>query len=177
MTEVSLAQLQKLMPYSTGHATSFLDPLNAAMAEFEINTGRRQCAFLAQVAHESGELRYTLELGDGKGYEGRADLGNTQPGDGPRFKGRGLLQITGRKNYTSVEHAINLPVVANPSLLEIPPGASRSAAWFWATHGLNELADTNRFFEITHRINGGYNGGDQRLAYYLLARQMLLQGL
>lgn len=169
---MTLDDLRQVMPYSAGRAEAFLQPLEAAMAEFAINTGRRRAAFLAQVAHESGELRYTRELGDGQGYEGRADLGNTEPGDGPRFKGRGLIQITGRANYKACGQALGLDLVANPSLLEVPAGACRSAAWFWSLRKLNELADEEAFGTITHKINGGYNGLDDRLRYWLRARKV-----
>lgn len=170
---MTLDQLRKVMPYSAGRLDAFAQPLNDAMAEFGITTNRRQAAFIAQVAHESGELRFTREIASGKDYEGRADLGNTQPGDGPTFKGRGLIQITGRTNYEACGEALNLPLIANPSLLEVPAGASRSAAWFWKSHGLNELADTDKFFSITKRVNGGYTHGDERLGYYLVARKEL----
>lgn len=166
-------QLRKVMPYSASRLDAFVKPLIDAMAEFGITTSRRQSAFIAQVAHESGELRYVLETADGSAYEARADLGNTFPGDGPFFKGRGLLQITGRTNYAACGKALGLALLVTPSLLEVPAGACRSAGWFWQTHGLNELADTDQFFAITKRINGGYTHGDKRLAYYLVARKEL----
>jgi len=165
-------QLREVMPYNAGRAEVFAQPLSDAMQEYSITTARRQAAFLAQVAHESGELRYTRELASGDAYEGRADLGNTEVGDGPRYKGRGLLQITGRAAYEACGTALGIQLVANPALLEVPVAASRSAAWFWQTRGLNELADGDKFFSITHKVNGGYNGGDQRLAYYLVARKV-----
>lgn len=166
-------QLRQVMPYNAGRADSFAQPLAAAMQEFQITAVRRQAAFIAQIAKESGELRYTLELASGTEYEGRADLGNTQAGDGPRFKGRGLLQITGRANYDACGKALGLALIQTPSLLEVPAGASRSAAWFWQTRGLNELADGDKFGSITHRINGGYNGLDDRLVYWLAVRKLL----
>lgn len=160
------------MPYSAGRAATFLTSLNTAMTEFSINTAKRISSFLAQVAVESGELRYTLEIGDGSSYEGRVDLGNTQPGDGPKYKGRGLIQITGRANYAACGTALGLDLIANPSLLEVAPGAARSAAWFWSNRRLNDLADTDKFGSITKRINGGYNNLDQRLGYWLVARSL-----
>lgn len=169
---MTLDELRQIMPYSAGRAETFLQPLLAAMAEFGISTARRRAAFLAQVAHESGELRYTRELADGLGYEGRKDLGNTEPGDGPLFKGRGLLQVTGRANYEACGKALNLPLITNPSLLEVPVGACRSAGWTWSTRGLNALADDEAFGTITHKINGGYNGLDDRLRYWLRARKV-----
>lgn len=170
---VSSDQLHALMPYSVGKISLFLEPLNQAMVEFGVTTPKRRAHFLAQVAHESGELRFTAELSDGKQYEGRKDLGNVEVGDGPRYKGRGLIQVTGRANYDECGRSLNLPLVANPTLLETPLPASRSAAWFWKTHGCNELADLDDFGSVTHRINGGYGGLDQRFHYHVIARRVL----
>lgn len=171
---ITADQLRRIMPYSAGRVDAFVEAFNAAMDEFEVNSARRAAAFIAQCAHESGELRYLSEIASGVAYEGRADLGNTQPGDGIRFHGRGLLMLTGRANYAHAEVSLNLPLLANPSLLEVPLGACRSAAWFWKQKGLNELADVNRFGAITKLINGGYTSLDARLQYYLIARDVLL---
>lgn len=171
---ISKAQLLEIMPYATQRADTFLVPLNQAMDEFEINTSARQAAFLAQVAHESGELRYTHELASGAAYEGRiAKLGNTETGDGPRFKGRGLLEITGRNNYTKYGALLGLDLVAHPELLETTVNGCRVSACFWKDHGLNELADEGRFHQITLIINGGYNGEPFREAYWKRAIQAL----
>lgn len=161
------------MPYAGKRAETFLEPMNAAMDEFEINTPARQAAFLAQIAHESGSLRYVKEIASGDAYEGRGDLGNTQEGDGVRFKGRGLIQITGRANYAQCGAALGLDLLAEPELLETPENACRSAAWFWHSRGLNELADAGEFRLITKRINGGYNGLSDRQAYYIKAKEVL----
>lgn len=166
-------QIRKIMPYSAGKLSLFLDPISSAMQEFSINTAKRLASFLSQVAVESGELRYTEEIADGSEYEGRSDLGNAQPGDGKRYKGRGLIQVTGRFNYEQCGKALNLDLITSPTLLTTPAGACRSAAWFWSTRGLNELADLDKFGTITHKINGGYNHLDDRLAYWLRARQTL----
>ena len=165
-------ELRAVMPYSAGKVAEFAQPLTDAMAEFNIATARRRAAFLAQVAHESGELRFLRELSSGVQYEGRADLGNDQSGDGARYKGGGLLQITGRANYRAAAGALGVPLEANPSLIETAPIAARSAAWLWSSRGLNELADADKFGEITRRINGGYNGLDARLGYWLAARKV-----
>lgn len=167
-------QLQQIMPYARTRSDIFLAPLNSAMDEFEINTPARQQAFLAQLAHESGELRYTRELASGAAYEGRADLGNTQPGDGTAFKGRGLIQITGRANYRSCGIALGIDLEAEPELLEQPDMACRSAAWWWQAHGLNALADKGDFVRITKTINGGTNGLVARQAYYIQAQRVLV---
>lgn len=164
-------QLVHIMPNCVGRAATFWGPLTKAMAEFDMNNSGRQAAFLAQVAHESGELRYTAEIGAGYEYEGREDLGNTQAGDGPKFKGRGLLQVTGRANYLKCAQALGVPLLEHPELLESPELAARAAGWFWKSYGLNPLADVDRFGEITRKINGGYNGLDQRISFWLRARK------
>jgi putative chitinase len=170
---ITVDQLKQIMPHARSRANEFLDPLNDAMDEFEIDTPQRQAAFLAQISHESGELRYVAEIASGKAYEGRADLGNTEPGDGMRFKGRGLIQITGRDNNASCGCALGLDLLADPELLEDPVNAARSAAWFWSTHGCNELADAGNFRQITLRINGGFNGYDERVSYWESAKEAI----
>lgn len=166
-----LCQIMPLLKHDK--ADFYCDMLNAAMREFDINSPEREAAFLAQLAHESGQLRYWKELASGEDYEGRKDLGNTQPGDGVRFKGRGPIQITGRANYHSVGEALGVDFENNPELLEKPEYGFRSAAWFWESHGLNELADVDNFKLITKRINGGYNGMTDRLGYWQRAKNVL----
>ncbi len=171
---ITLTELQEIMPYSSMRAHAFLEPLNKAMHEFEISSSVvREMAFLAQIAHESGSLRYVRELASGSAYEGRKDLGNTEPGDGVRYKGRGLIQVTGRANYKSCGDALGLDLIDQPELLEQPVNACRSAGWFWKSRGLNELADKGDFKLITRRINGGYNGFADRQAFYNRAQQVL----
>jgi len=171
---VNLSDLQAIMPQvNSGRASRFLAPLNAAMEEFDINTPARQAAFLAQIAHESGQLLYVLELASGNRYEGRRDLGNVFPGDGVKYKGRGLIQITGRSNYLQCGEALGLPLIDHPELLEQPENACRSAAWFWKSRGLNELADAGEFERITRKINGGLTGQTDRLAFYGRAQEAL----
>lgn len=162
------------MPYAKQRADMFIDSLNSAMKEFNISeNGLREAAFLAQVAHESGELRYVEELASGSAYEGRDDLGNVYAGDGIKYKGRGLIQLTGRHNYLECGEALGLDLIACPELLEEPVNACRSAAWFWETHGCNELADHHNFLKITRVINGGTNGWRDRWKYYQRALQIL----
>lgn len=167
------AELLAVMPAAGTRAQLYADHLTAAMAEFKVQGAVRQAAFLAQTAHESGSLRYVREIADGSAYEGRADLGNTQPGDGPRFKGRGLLQITGRANYARCGAALNMDLIDNPSLLEAPAAACRASAWWWREHGCNELADQDLFGSLTRKINGGYNGLDDRIKHWIRARRVL----
>lgn len=166
-------QLQSIMPFAKARIPSFVAPLNGAMHEFHINSPIRQAAFIAQIAHESGELRYVEEIASGAAYEGRKDLGNTQPGDGMRYKGRGLIQITGRNNYAECGKALGVDLITNPELLETNDFACRSAAWFWASRGLNDLADKGDINRICRRINGGLNGYQERLVYHARAKMAL----
>jgi putative chitinase len=175
---ITLETLVTIMPYAAKRAAAFIEPLNDTLREFDINTGKRAAAFLAQIAHESGELRYTRELASGEAYDtGRlaAALGNTPAadGDGQRYKGRGLIQITGRANYKRCGTALDLDLINDPALLEQPIAACRSAGWFWQSNGLNDLADRAEFRKITRRINGGYNGMEDRLKYYERAMKAL----
>ena len=158
-------------------AETFLPFIEAAMVEFDINSPERQAAFLAQVGHESGGLHWLVELWGAtdaqRRYENRHDLGNVVPGDGFKFRGRGLLQITGRANYEKTGEALGLDLVALPEQLGEPEAAARSAAWFWQSHGLNEHADAGEFERITRIINGGLNGYPERLALYRAAQETL----
>lgn len=174
-------QLVAIMPFARNRADLFLPFLNAAMAEFDIDTPKRVAAFLSQVGHESGQLRYLKELASGAAYEGRKDLGNTQPGDGVKFKGRGLIQVTGRANYTAVMMALDLDCLEHPELLETPENATRVSAWWWKENGLNEVSDTGDIDSISDKVNkgrktkayGDTNGFADRLALYTLAKQQL----
>lgn len=176
--KISLQQLQTIMPLAKARASLFLEPLNAAMAEFQINTPARVAAFLAQVGHESGQLRFVRELATGVAYDtGRlaARLGNTPAadGDGQKYKGRGLIQITGTTNYLLCLMALEIDALSQPELLESPEFACRSAAWFWWNNHLNDLADKGQFLTITKRINGGINGLEDRQALHARARKVL----
>ena len=170
---LTLQQLITIMPNARSKAGIFLPALNAAMLEFGINTPARQASFLAQLARESGQLLYVRELASGAAYEGRKDLGNVQPGDGVRFRGRGLIQVTGRSNYAACGKALGLDLLAQPALLEQTVNACRSAGWFWQSRGLNALADAGDQVAVTRRINGGTNGLAERLAYFKVAQKVL----
>lgn len=170
-------ELSKCTGARIDRAETFLPFIEAAMQEFEINTPARQAAFLAQVGHESGGLHWLVELWGPteaqRRYEGRLDLGNTEPGDGYRFRGRGLLQTTGRHNYEKTGDALGEDLIENPELLGLPELASRSAGWYWKSRGLNELADQCDYLRITKRINGGTNGYAERLALYEKAQEAI----
>lgn len=168
---ITIAQLRAIMPHSAGRAEVYLANINLTLTLFGITTPQRQAAFLAQIAHESGQLRYVRELASGDAYEYRVELGNVLPGDGQRYKGRGLIQITGRTNYKACGEALGTDFESHPDLLETPLMATKSAGWFWHSRQLNELADLDKFGAITKRINGGYNGLDDRISYWLRARR------
>ena len=172
---ISLQQLQSMCTTEAGHerCISMIDPLNKYMVQFGITTPARQAAFLAQCLHECAEFHYLYELASGQTYEGRRDLGNTQPGDGVRYKGRGLIQITGRANYAKVGTAMGQDFIGHPEQLEQPAFAVESACWWWQQHRLNELADDGDFLHITKVINGGVNGLADRTMYWGRAKKAL----
>lgn len=161
------------MPHAGPRGEVFLPHLNAAMEEYGIDTPARQAAFLAQIAHESGSLRYVKELATGGAYEGRKDLGNTEPGDGIRYKGRGLIQITGRHWYQRAADALGIDFVNHPELLEETENACRVSAWWWNVNNVNALADEGDIRKITRRVNGGTNGLAERTEYYERAKRVL----
>ena len=167
-------ELRQIMPNCpAAKRADYLPFIQQAMAEFEITSYLRETAFLAQLAHESAELRYMEEIASGAAYEGRASLGNTQPGDGKRYKGRGPIQLTGRANYTKYGDLLGLDLVNNPTIAAATEVGFRIAGQFWKLNGLNELADQQQFKSITKRINGGYNGLDDRLKYYERAKKAM----
>ena len=169
--------LAQCLPFAKrSNIEKFIDPLNLTFEKYEINTPERVAAFLAQIAHESGSLRYVEEIASGKAYEGRVDLGNTLPGDGVKFNGRGLIQITGRYNYYAVGLALNYDFITNPEHLSLPGAACFSAGWFWNKRKLNELADvgtSESFRKITKLINGGYNGLADRVKHWKICKKAL----
>ena len=175
MTPVQLAEAMNI---PLARATKWADALTAAMVGGQINTRLRIAAFLAQIGHESGSLVYSKELGGASyfaKYDGRKDLGNLQPGDGNRFCGRGLIQVTGRDNYAKVSMALfgDYRLLKKPDLLEEPMWAAKSAVRFWTSRNLNLLADGAQFTDITKKINGGLNGQEDRKARYHLALSVL----
>jgi predicted chitinase len=176
--EISYEQLHGIMPrLPPEKALEYLPFLIAAMTEYRITTPLRQAAFLAQVAEESAELRQFTEFSSGAEYEGRHDLGSTQPGDGSKFKGRGPIQLTGRAAYARAGRALDLDLVNHPEMVATPEIGFRTTGWFWenkvSSQYLNHLADGRKFDAITHAVNGGYNGKAARDAYYQVAKQVL----
>ena len=175
---ITAQQLLQILPNAGQSAGVFVSALNTAMNHYQIVGLKRLAAFIAQIGHESGHLKYVKEIwGPTKAqakYEGRADLGNTVKDDGSRYRGRGLIQITGRANYEACGEALALDLINQPELLEKPQHACMSAAWFWASRGLNTLADAGQFDKITQRINGGQNGAADRLGLYAKALKVLV---
>jgi predicted chitinase len=159
----------------------YLPALIAAMQAHLIDTPLRTAAFVAQLAHESGEFRWMEEIWGPTPaqlrYEPPSDLaarlGNTQAGDGKRFKGRGPIQITGRFNYAKFGQLLGVDLVAEPALAAAPDVAFATAGLFWQSNGLNELADARQFVAITRCINGGTNGLAERQRYYERAKAVL----
>lgn len=171
----------------------WFEPLTNTFSKFEIDTPKRQAAFIGQCGHESNNFR-TLEENlhysanalmrvwpsrfpdndvaekyannpekiANKVYAGR--MGNTEDGDGWKYHGRGLIQLTGKDNYTRCGEALDIDLVNNPDLILEPEFAAASAGWFWRKHGLNQLSDLGDWVAITKRINGGIHGIDDRVA-------------
>jgi predicted chitinase len=166
MTPDTLIEAMKPSKLPRDKATSYLPLMERAMIEYQITSRERSAMWLAQVGHESCGLVYFEELASGQAYEGRKDLCNTQPGDGPRFKGRGPIQVTGRCNYTNAEKALGLPLTSNPSMAAQPAHGFRISAWWWWNAGVNPLADKRDVVAATKRINGGTNGLADRQARY-----------
>lgn len=178
-------QLAKATGATLFRAAAWLPEIAEAMAVYGIDTPARQAAFLAQVGHESGGLMWTTELWGPtiaqQTYEGRKDLGNTQPGDGSLYRGHGLIQTTGRANHAAARDRLRAKFpdkavpdfVLIPSALAEPEWAALSAADFWAMKNLNALADRDDFLGITKRINGGVNGYSKRVALYEAAQEAL----
>jgi len=148
--------------------------LRRLMPKYDIDTRLRSVHFLAQLAHESGSFRYAEELASGEAYEGRTDLGNTEAGDGKRFKGRGLIQLTGRANYQEYSEDTGIDYVKNyKRLASDAKVAVDVACWFWKKHKLNKWADLDDVRVVTRRINGGFNGLDDRVAFLRRAKCLL----
>ena len=198
---ITTQQLLQILPSAGQVAGVFVPVLNTAMNRYQIVGTKRIAAFIAQVGHESGHLthlvenlnysadalrktwpsRFGVELATAAArkpepianvaYGNRMD--NTAPGDGWKYRGRGLLQITGKNNYRACGEALGLDLIAQPELLEKPQHGCMSAAWYWATNGLNTLADPSKFEAITQRINGGQNGAADRQVLYAQALKVL----
>ena len=171
--DVTAEQLMEIVPeLSQRQAQEYIGPLNKAMRESDINTPQRKAAFIATLAVESDRFQTFEEYASGADYEGRSDLGNTQPGDGVKYKGRGAIQITGRDNYTQMGRDLGVDFVNNPELASTPAYAFETAAWFWTSHDVNVAADQG-IEAATLIVNGGDHGLAERTAYYNTALSVL----
>jgi putative chitinase len=170
--------LQDAMGISAEVAARWTAPLQRACEEADISTPRRLVDFLAQLGHESNGLRWVEEIwGPTKaqaGYEGRTDLGNVEPGDGYRYRGRGPIQLTGRLNYRAASMGLGLDLEGHPELVLEPDVGARAAAWYWQTRRLNFFCDRGDFIGLTRAINGGLNGLVDRQERRARAARILL---
>lgn len=177
LTKEQLAAAMPGLAKKPALLAEYLPYLNEAMEEAAINTPKRIAAFLSQIGHESLDFKFMKEIwgptAAQKRYEGRKDLGNTQPGDGHRFMGRGPIQVTGRANYRAAGQALGLDLEDNPEQAATPQVAFRVAGWYWSKNNLNKYADRDQFETLTRRINGGVNGLDDRLARWAVAKRAL----
>ena len=160
------------MPRAAKRVDRFLPYINKYAEQYGVDTTLRMAHFLAQIAHESGQLQYKAELASGMKYEGRKDLGNICKGDGPKYKGRGLIQITGRHNYSLISKDLGVNFVDYPQWLEQDEWAVVSAFWFWKRNNLNAFADKDDVVTATKRINGGTNGLQERKEYLARAKKV-----
>jgi putative chitinase len=168
---------QLLKQIAPNSRDEIIDPLvkylNIHMPKYEVNTYLRVCHFLAQAAHESASFRTLTEYASGAAYEGRKDLGNVKAGDGVRYKGRGIFQLTGRENYRKIGKLIGFDLENNPHLAQTPEISVLTALEYWKSRNLNGLADRDQVELITRRINGGLNGFDDRKKYLARAKKII----
>lgn len=174
MKPITAEVLRTAYPYASAKRITLLLPgIVATMAKHEIDqTMLRAAHFLAQVGHESGQLKYMKEIASGAAYEGRKDLGNIYKGDGKRFPGHGLIQCTGRANHQAFSDYMGRPdIMERPSLVATDPMlCCEVAGWYWDRHGLNAMADKDQLTAITKAINGGLNGFEDRLSLLRTAK-------
>lgn len=196
-------QLKTIAPNAGNKIDLYLPYINKLLDEFEINTPLRLQHYLAQILHESGEFKYVEEnlnysaqsllktfpkyftASTVKAYErnpqkigsrvyaNRMGNGNEASGEGYKFRGRGLIQLTGKNNYQLYKGYCGFDVVSKPELIAQPLGAVRSSMWFWKRNGLNALADKDDVVGVTKKINGGTNGLSQRKVYLLRAKLVI----
>ncbi len=172
LTEDQLGRIVNRMSYKPKQG-DVVDALNTGMDEAEINTPLRIAMYLAQILTETGGFKYFVEQGNVgyfQKYEGRADLGNLVRGDGYKYRGRGFIQITGRSNYGQAGASLKLDLIGNPDMAKDLGPAARIAGWFWRTNGLNGPSDAGNIRKVTRRINGGYTGLEDRIAWYEKAK-------
>ena len=199
-------QLQTIMPHATTqNINKYLNPLNSQLPIFQVNTPMRKAHFIAQIAHESGSFRLSVEnlnyraqaLHDVFGkyfptdklanqyahkpeqiasrvYANRMGNGDEASGDGWKYRGRGLIQLTGTENYRLCGQDLSLDLLQNPDQLANDPKiAIDGAGWYWDSKNLNKWADEDNIEKITRLINGGLNGFDDRKQFLARAKKVL----
>ena len=170
--------LKQISPRANfGIVTDLAHFLDTYFQKYEINTYLRVCHFLAQSALESDGFKTLQEYASGREYEGRKDLGNLNAGDGMRYKGRGIFQLTGRANYSSMSNKLGVDLVNHPELAATGEISIQTAMEYWKSHGLNTYADKDDVLTITKKINGGTNGLDGRKAYLVIAKNVIPKNL
>lgn len=170
---ITEAQVKRIMPKAMdARVKEFVKSFNDNCDKFGISTPMRAAHYIAQVAHETGQLKWLEELASGAQYEGRKDLGNTQKGDGKRFKGRGYLQTTGRANYQAYANSgfCNGDLMAHPEWLAQQPGCQKSSMYYWYKKKINQWADKDDCRAVTKAINGGYNHYAERAQFTRMAK-------
>ena len=179
---ITAANISALSNHAVPRIISGIVDNQQAITDGGIDTSLRLCHFLAQLAHESAHFQVTREFASGKAYEGRKDLGNTQPGDGPLYRGRGLIQTTGRANYRQATTAIRKlnasapDFEANPVALEEFPWALLAGITYWQSRNINSAADRDDVVRVTELINGGHLGLDERKEYLARAKKIWMSG-
>jgi putative chitinase len=179
ITTQQLSTIITPVKYDEKKLSSITGALNETFLKYSITTPLRMSHFLAQILHESGAFRYSVEIWGNTaaqlGYDTRTDLGNTpqHDGDGYRFRGRGWIQLTGTTNYKLISKELGQDFFTNPDLLATEPWDSLSAGWYWNKRKLNDFADKDDIITITKKINGGYNGLDHRKMYLIKAKASL----
>lgn len=172
--KLTAEQLDKLTKGQLNYIDRMLTAINSTCLMYEINTPLRFCHWFAQILHETGNFTWWEELASGKAYEGRKDLGNLHPGDGVKYKGRGWLQTTGEENYRIASKELGHDFVTNPDDLKKLPWAALAAGLFWKQHDLNQWADKDSVLKITHIINGGENGLQERIEWLQHCKSILM---
>lgn len=177
---ITIDQIKAIMPGGSARAARFIDPLNRCMEKFDIDSVPRMSSFLAQVAHESGQLLYVQELASGDAYENRKDLGNTHAGDGRLFRGHGLIQITGRANHQACADFFKMNLLDFMAWVIQDEGATMASGWWWHSNQVNLVADTGDELAVSRLVNCGSahskctpNGLDKRLAFKVAALKAL----
>lgn len=174
MTIITASFLLRLAPRAKAEIIAALvAPLGSYLSRYGITTPLRVAHFIAQACEETDEFRSLEEYASGKAYEGRKDLGNIQPGDGVRYKGRGIFQLTGRSNYAYYGKLLGLDLEGNPELAAKPEVSVQIACTYWDRKGLNAWADKDDVKAITYRLNGGYNNLATRVLYLERAKKLL----